>query len=244
MSENMTLWNAVCETDPATTKHVSQRGGFTAIDAQAQIKRATELWGPYGQGWVITDLAWGEIRDAAGEVKEITLDARFVAGEIAFPISSDHAWRPGDDSRKKLLTDVTTKALSKLGFNSDVFEGKFDDNKYVQEQKKKRTKKAKPDTQPDPPPEVDATLVNDLLGEITALMSANAYTADERATIKKTVDAIPGDHPQALQRLKKIRDHAKAELERRVAEKRANEDIPLTPAGADGETAVEESNIF
>ena len=32
---------------------------------------------------------------------------------------------------KKVATDALTKGLSKLGFNADVFMGKFDDNKYV-----------------------------------------------------------------------------------------------------------------
>ena len=36
-----------------------------------------------------------------------------------------------EDCRKKLLTDITTKALSFLGFNADVFLGQHDDNKYL-----------------------------------------------------------------------------------------------------------------
>ena len=135
MSETMDLWNQVCTTDPAVTKHVTQRGGFTAICAQSQIKRATELWGPYGSTWGVRSLTWGEIRDAAGEVVEVTLDAEFFyphEERASFPISSDAAYKAGTDTRKKLLTDITTKALSKLGFNSDVFEGKLDDNKYTE----------------------------------------------------------------------------------------------------------------
>jgi len=41
-------------------------------------------------------------------------------------------YRPGDECRKKLITDLRSKCLSTLGFNSDVFEGKFDDSRYVQ----------------------------------------------------------------------------------------------------------------
>jgi len=37
------------------------------------------------------------------------------------------------DWAKKIETDVTTKALSKLGFNADIFKGNWDDDKYVQE---------------------------------------------------------------------------------------------------------------
>ena len=54
-AKNMELWEQVCTTDPDITKKVNTRGGFTAIDAQAQIKRATELWGPYGSEWGVRD---------------------------------------------------------------------------------------------------------------------------------------------------------------------------------------------
>ena len=36
------------------------------------------------------------------------------------------------DFAKKIETDALTKALSKLGFNADVFMGLYDDHKYVQ----------------------------------------------------------------------------------------------------------------
>lgn len=49
--DNMELWNKVCRTDPAHTKHVGQRGGFTAIDAMYQIECATKEFGPVGVGW-------------------------------------------------------------------------------------------------------------------------------------------------------------------------------------------------
>ena len=39
--------------------------------------------------------------------------------------------RVDDDCIKKVATDALTKGLSKLGFNADVFMGRFDDNKYV-----------------------------------------------------------------------------------------------------------------
>ena len=38
-----------------------------------------------------------------------------------------------DEFAKKVRTDALTKGLSLIGFNSDVFEGKFDDNRYVQQ---------------------------------------------------------------------------------------------------------------
>lgn len=141
LNDNMKIWNQVCTTDPAITKQVNQRGGFTAICAQAQLKRATELWGAYGGKWGVKNLVWGTIGKDGDLPAEITLDAVFYCPDIEFEISSCTQYRAGNDTRKKLLTDLTTKSLSKLGFNSDIFEGKFDDNKYLAEQKAKHAQK-------------------------------------------------------------------------------------------------------
>jgi len=143
--DTMALWNQVCETDPAITSTVNRRGGFTAIDAQAQIKRATELWGPYGGDWGMKNCKYEYIRDAGdgtGNILEAILEATFYCPVAEFEISTDIAYVPGNDSRKKLLTDATTKALSKLGFNSDVFEGKFDGDKYKSGVSKPETAKS------------------------------------------------------------------------------------------------------
>ncbi len=135
-NENMKFWNQVCETDPAITKHISIRGGFTSIDAQSQIKLATEQWGMYGSTWGLKDFNFEVIRDGENKPVCLALDATFWYPGGSFPISVDMAWET-KDLRKKLVTDATTKSLSKLGFNSDVFEGRFDDNQYVEEQNKK-----------------------------------------------------------------------------------------------------------
>jgi uncharacterized short protein YbdD (DUF466 family) len=37
------------------------------------------------------------------------------------------------DFAKKMETDALTKVLSKMGFNADVFMGRYDDNKYVEQ---------------------------------------------------------------------------------------------------------------
>ena len=133
---SMTLWDQVSVTDPATTKRVNQRGGFTAIDAQAQLKKATEVFGPYGFSWGLRDLCFDNVYGSDGTIVEITLLAEFYyphGDEVGtFPLSNEIKYRPGDECRKKLVTDLRSKCLSTLGFNSDVFEGKFDDNRYVE----------------------------------------------------------------------------------------------------------------
>jgi len=50
---------------------------------------------------------------------------------------SDIPSKSDDDFAKKMETNTVSKALSKLGFSADVFLGKFDDNKYVVDQKLK-----------------------------------------------------------------------------------------------------------
>ena len=140
---NMELWDSVCLTDPAQTKRVNQRGGFTAIGAQYQIREATKVWGPYGKAWGVRNCGYTEIRN--GEVlEEIALLADFFYPGGEFEIATDIAYKPGNDTRKKLLTDLTTKALSKLGFNADVFMGLFDDNKYVNEARRRHTTAEQP----------------------------------------------------------------------------------------------------
>jgi hypothetical protein len=133
-TDNLDLWNRHEKTDPAMTKKVTQRGGFTAICAMHQMKEATKEWGPYGKAWGLGEMKYEYVRNGQGEIVEVSLEAMFgYPGGGSFGISTDIAYRPGNDSRKKLRTDCITKALSNLGFNADVFMGKFDDNKYVNE---------------------------------------------------------------------------------------------------------------
>ena len=42
-----------------------------------------------------------------------------------------------DEAPKKAMTDAMTKGFSHLGMSADVFMGKFDNDKYVQELKEK-----------------------------------------------------------------------------------------------------------
>ena len=151
MSEEKTtmrVWDQVCTTKPSDTKKVNVRGGFTTIRAYSQIKKATEVFGPVGEGW-----GW----DARFEVHELGEDIvlschismwhgkrenTFCSVGSAFLRKSGKDGEKGkidDDAYKKAMTDGITKGLSYLGFNADVFLGLWDDNKYVAEQ---RTKEA------------------------------------------------------------------------------------------------------
>jgi hypothetical protein len=131
---NMALWNAVSTTDPAHTKKVNQRGGFTAISAHYQVMCATQQFGPVGLGWgyINGEPIWQE-RLCVVPVTVWHGDRSNAFG----PVYGGAEWKSGDridsDAPKKAATDGLTKALSHLGFNADVFLGRFDDSKYVEE---------------------------------------------------------------------------------------------------------------
>ena len=135
--DNMELWNSVEVTDPKYTKKVNQRGGFTAIGAQYQLMRATETFGPMGLGWGVEDENIERWEDVGLAVYTANLWWSHTNGahKRTIPLHSAIKYhtngRVDDDFFKKVATDALTKGLSKLGFNADVFMGKFDDNKYV-----------------------------------------------------------------------------------------------------------------
>lgn len=130
-NKNLELWEQVCTTDPNHTKRVNQRGGFTAINATYQMRQATEQWGAYGSKWGVDNCKYIYVRDEKNKIIELALEAEFYYPDGRFPLSADARYSPGQDCRKKVLTDLTTKALSKLGFSADVFLGMYDDNKYI-----------------------------------------------------------------------------------------------------------------
>lgn len=133
---NLELWKKVCQTDPRFTKPVDQRGGYTAINAQYQLMNATAQWGPYGKDWGLRKLDW-TVTQLPDIGTNLALDSEFFYpeedGEVAFPISVDMPFKNNDDCRKKLLTEARSKSLSCLGFNADIFLGRWDDNRYVSE---------------------------------------------------------------------------------------------------------------
>ena len=142
--DNMALWNSVSKTNPEHTKRIDQRGGFTAIDAHSQIEAATRVFGPAGAGWgwdvelqyppndtilAIVTLWHGKPEQTVKQVGQKKLNGNR---------------GPDEDAVKKAVTDGITKCLSYLGFNADVFLGRFDDNKYVQQVAAEFKEAAKP----------------------------------------------------------------------------------------------------
>jgi hypothetical protein len=99
------------------------------------------VFGPIGYGWGIKTEHIDKWEDCGLVVYQATLwfTLEGKAEECYLPIHSSIQYskngRIDDDFFKKVATDALTKGLSKLGFNADVFMGKFDDNKYVNKMK-------------------------------------------------------------------------------------------------------------
>ncbi len=141
MENNLELWNKVEKTDPKHTKKANVKGNqLTSIKPQYQIYNATIQWGSYGGKWGFKDIDLGyELKD----IGLVTFKAVFYYPDGEFEtINTISFWRDNaqtkldDEFAKKVETDSLTKCLSKLGFNADVFMGRFDDLRYVEEVKK------------------------------------------------------------------------------------------------------------
>jgi|GEM_PF-1246805 hypothetical protein len=153
-SIGLEVWNKVEKTNPDETKSFN-KSGFqgTAIAPIYQIKRATEVFGPFGLGWGVE-----LISEAYVDGKPFVVDGQVVGKEVIHKVyvelwylqqgfrgsvkqfgatayitrDSFGVIMSDEDHAKKSLTDATSKCLSLLGFSADVFTGKFDDTKYVE----------------------------------------------------------------------------------------------------------------
>lgn len=138
MSDNLKLWNEVQETDPKHTRKANVGGNkITAIKPQYQVLNATNQWGPYGKAWGFKNI---NLSYELLSLNLVVFKALFYYPDGEFEIINslklykDNACtKIDDDFAKKIETDTLTKALSKLGFNADVFMGRFDDMRYVDE---------------------------------------------------------------------------------------------------------------
>lgn len=135
---NLDLWNKVEKTNPKYTKKANVKGNqITSIAPQFQVMNATEQFGSYGSTWGFRNM---NIDYTLMDKGLVTFKALFYypSGEFetinSIQLYRDNAMTKIDDNfAKKLETDTLTKALSKLGFNADIFLGKFDDIRYVED---------------------------------------------------------------------------------------------------------------
>ena len=137
MSDKLNIWNALEKTNPAHTKKAPSKYGktITTIDAMHQIKNMTAAFGPVGKGWsydvkyhYTEKLVFAEVK-----IRYCLQGEWYNYGPVCSVAPLGNSRGLDDEAPKKVMTDALTKAFSHLGLNADIFLGKFDNNKYVQE---------------------------------------------------------------------------------------------------------------
>lgn len=163
---NLDLWSAVEKTPVEHTKPITGKSySGTSPKPHYLIHKATETFGPCGIGWGFT--VEERIEDGAMiepgfyekmHVAKVTVwyEWQGKRGEVCHvggtPFSGKRAsGKPysDEDAPKKSVTDALVKALSMIGFAGDIFMGRYDDSKYVNDLKDEAREAAKPKADPD-----------------------------------------------------------------------------------------------
>jgi hypothetical protein len=138
---NLDIWERFADIDPKFTKPITGKPyKGTSPNPHYVIKCLTEMFGPAGVGFgweVVAEgfqpmgeelLHWCRIRfwhsdgkgfDAYGQTKAV--------------MKTKSGFMNDEDAPKKSLTDAITKAAAQVGVASNIFLGRWDDNKYVAE---------------------------------------------------------------------------------------------------------------
>ena len=142
---NMQLWRDVEKTPKEFTKKITGKPyQGTSPAPYYLIQKATETFGPCGIGWgftieeqhfqagkegtimhIVLLRVWYIWNGETGHVQHI--------GQTVFSGKNKNGDFTDEDACKKSVTDALVKALSMLGFAGDIFIGRYDDSKYVQE---------------------------------------------------------------------------------------------------------------
>jgi hypothetical protein len=211
MSDNLELWGRFADIDPKFTKPITGRDyKGTSPNPQYVIRCLTEMFGPVGKGfgWEIlkedfttlggTILHWCRIRfwwkDSEG-----THSVEEYGQTKAFYITSGGYERCDEDAPKKSLTDAIIKGASHMGVAANIFLGRWDDQKYVDDLKRDFAQAANGDShttkEPEPAPmsahqlkkdkaweKVTGELDNDLL-DCHSLTALEVLKADYREKV-------------------------------------------------------------
>lgn len=146
---NLKLWNRVAKTDPAAVKAITgKQYSGNSPKPYYIVQRLTEEFGPCGIGWGFTVLNerierfsdtdslhialidfWYELGGKRGCFQQMgQTKCSYMSSRDKFVLD--------EDAPKKSVTDALVKCASYLGFAGDIFSGRWDDSKYVNELKR------------------------------------------------------------------------------------------------------------
>lgn len=151
--ENLALWDRNEKTDPDQTKAITGKDyKGTSPKPHYIVWRLTKEFGPCGLGWgfEIENERFEKFGDESLHIARIKF--WYKSGQekcwITHVGQTKAAYNTGqgkfkvdEDAPKKSVTDALIKCASMLGFAGDIFLGRWDDSKYVNELKNEFAKK-------------------------------------------------------------------------------------------------------
>jgi hypothetical protein len=216
MTDNLELWERFADIDPKFTKPITGKPyKGTSPNPQYVIRCLTEMFGPVGVGFgweVIADgfmplgdqvLHWCRIRFWHGK------DGRgFDAyGQTMALSKTSNGLRADEDAPKKSLTDAIVKAASQIGVGSNIFLGRWDDQKYVESVNREYREEERAET------------VSDELASFTAAVTSACLALEMASDLPalRTVFMALSPAVKADAAVIKAKDARKAELEKVAA---------------------------
>ena len=182
---NLALWDKVQKTDPKHTKPITGKTyQGTSPKPHYLIHKATETFGPVVIGWGFTIVDERIEEGAGGERMHIARvkvwfkwegergEVEHIGGTQFSGIRSSGKAFTDEDAPKKSVTDALIKALSMIGFAGDIFMGRYDDSKYVDDLKAEASQPAPASLTPEQKARIEKAA--------TALASATTVPALQR----------------------------------------------------------------
>ena len=132
--DNMELWNKVEKTQKELIGKIITDDGtkLNTVSSINRIKKATEIFGMYGKNWGLKEIKHTQLQCHSGLLLGL-LDAMFfvsnenyktnfqITNSTAITIKTGDKFNVNPTYRKAIETDTINKALSKLGFNADIY---------------------------------------------------------------------------------------------------------------------------
>ncbi len=126
---NLAHWTARADVPEKFQKKQTHGAKLTAWDANWAKRECTRLWGPYGTCWGLRNIKLTPIAGEKGYTDGIMMEAEFFCPvSEPFTIVNDMSYNPNRETLKCLQTNTLKKALSYLGWATNLALGKFEDD--------------------------------------------------------------------------------------------------------------------
>lgn len=230
MTTNTALWDKVQKTDPKHVKAITGKSyQGTSPKPHYLVHKATETFGPVGIGWGFTIVDERIEEGAGGERMHIARvkvwyewdgkrgEVEHIGGTQFSGTRSSGKPFTDEDAPKKSVTDALVKALSMIGFAGDIFMGRYDDSKYVNELRAEAEAAAAPASKAESRETYDR--LSKANRSLTSEAEFNKFWAQD--AVQQAVKTLPADWKKTL---KTEKDDKAAELSERAA--MASDDFP------------------